>query len=231
MENRTFGIVIPELAECSRKAAAEGAVLLKNEDGVLPFQKDECISVFGRIQFDFYRSGTGSGGAVNAPFIKNLVDGFRENQDLCINEELVSIYETWRKDHPVDDGGGVWAGEPWNQADMDLTPEIVRAAREKSEKAVYVIGRTAGEDKDNTMEEGGYCLTAQEKKNLELITASFEKTVVLLNVANIIYELDRGRSLSWKYQICALLLAGRTDWRTCRGGCPFRSCNSQRKAD
>ena len=86
MENRTFGIVIPELAECSRKAAAEGAVLLKNEDGVLPFQKDECISVFGRIQFDFYRSGTGSGGAVNAPFIKNLVDGFRENQDLCIYE-------------------------------------------------------------------------------------------------------------------------------------------------
>ncbi|MFR8536531.1 MAG: glycoside hydrolase family 3 N-terminal domain-containing protein [Lacrimispora saccharolytica] len=186
MENRTFGIVIPELAECSRKAAAEGAVLLKNEDGVLPFRKEECISVFGRIQFDFYRSGTGSGGAVNAPFIKNLVDGFRENQNLCINEELVSIYETWRKDHPVDDGGGVWAGEPWNQADMDLTPEIVRAAREKSEKAVYVIGRTAGEDKDNTMEEGGYCLTAQEKKNLELITASFEKTVVLLNVANII---------------------------------------------
>ena len=186
MENRTFGIVIPELAEGSRKAAAEGAVLLKNEDGVLPFRKEECISVFGRIQFDFYRSGTGSGGAVNAPFIKNLVDGFRENQNLCINEELVSIYETWRKDHPVDDGGGVWAGEPWNQADMDLTPEIVRAAREKSEKAVYVIGRTAGEDKDNTMEEGGYCLTAQEKKNLELITASFEKTVVLLNVANII---------------------------------------------
>ncbi len=186
MKSKTFGTVIPELAECSRKAAAEGAVLLKNDDHVLPFVNGECVSVFGRIQFDFYRSGTGSGGAVNAPYTKNLVDGFRENQGLCINEELVSVYEAWREEHPADDGGGVWAGEPWNQADMDLTEDIVRAARKKSRKAVYVIGRTAGEDKDNTPQEGGYCLTAQEKQNLKLITAFFEKTVVLLNVANII---------------------------------------------
>lgn len=186
MKSKTFGTVIPELAECSRKAAAEGAVLLKNDDHVLPFVNGECVSVFGRIQFDFYRSGTGSGGAVNAPYTKNLVDGFRENQGLCINEELVSVYEAWREEHPADDGGGVWAGEPWNQADMDLTEDIVRAARKKSRKAVYVIGRTAGEDKDNTPQEGGYCLTAQEKQKLKLITAFFEKTVVLLNVANII---------------------------------------------
>lgn len=186
MKSKTFGTVIPELAECSRKAAAEGAVLLKNDDHVLPFVNGECVSVFGRIQFDFYRSGTGSGGAVNAPYTKNLVDGFRENPGLCINEELVSVYEAWREEHPADDGGGVWAGEPWNQADMDLTEDIVRAARKKSRKAVYVIGRTAGEDKDNTPQEGGYCLTAQEKQNLKLITAFFEKTVVLLNVANII---------------------------------------------
>lgn len=186
MQNGKFGNVVPELAACSRRAAAEGAVLLKNEDNVLPFLDGEYISVFGRIQFDFYRSGTGSGGAVNAPYTKNLVDGFREIPGLCINEELVSVYEAWREEHPADDGGGVWAGEPWNQEDMPLTGEIVRAAREKSEKAIYVIGRTAGEDKDNTPEEGGYCLTAQEKENLKLITDCFEKTVVLLNVANII---------------------------------------------
>ena len=152
MQNGKFGNVVPELAACSRRAAAEGAVLLKNEDNVLPFLDGEYISVFGRIQFDFYRSGTGSGGAVNAPYTKNLVDGFREIPGLCINEELVSVYEAWREEHPADDGGGVWAGEPWNQEDMPLTGEIVRAAREKSEKAIYVIGRTAGEDKDNTPE-------------------------------------------------------------------------------
>lgn len=186
MQKKTFGNVIPELAVCSRNAAAEGAVLLKNEDHVLPFRKGECISVFGRIQFDFYRSGTGSGGAVNAPYTKNLIDGFRETPGLCLNEDLVSLYETWISAHPADDGGGVWAGEPWNQEDMELTEEIVKAARKKSEKAVYVIGRTAGEDKDNTMEEGGYCLTETERKNLKQITGLFEHTVVLLNVANII---------------------------------------------
>lgn len=186
MQKKTFGNVIPQLAEISRKAAAEGAVLLKNEDHVLPFRKEECISVFGRIQFDFYRSGTGSGGAVNAPYTRNLIDGFREVPGLTLNEELASIYSEWISEHPADDGGGVWAGEPWNQEDMELTDELVRNARRKSEKAIYVIGRTAGEDKDNTQAEGGYCLTAVEKKNLELITASFEQTVVLLNVANII---------------------------------------------
>ena len=141
MQTVKFGTVIPELAECSRKAAAEGAVLLKNEDHILPFINRECVSVFGRIQLDFYRSGTGSGGAVNAPYTKNLVDGFRENPDLCINEELVSVYENWRQTHPADDGGGVWAGEPWNQKDMDLTEEIVRTARGKSEKAACSPGR------------------------------------------------------------------------------------------
>lgn len=186
MKVKAYGNVIPELAVCSRKAAAEGVVLLKNENDVLPFRKDECISVFGRIQYDYYRSGTGSGGAVNAPYTRNLIDGFRETPDLCLNEELASIYRTWICRHPADDGGGVWAGEPWNQEDMELTDEIVRHARAKSEKAVYVIGRTAGEDKDNTMAEGGYCLTFTEEKNLEIITSYFENTVVLLNVANII---------------------------------------------
>ena len=43
----------------SREAAAEGAVLLRNEKNTLPLDKNEVVSVFGRPMFDYYRSGTG----------------------------------------------------------------------------------------------------------------------------------------------------------------------------
>ena len=51
-----------EYAALARQAVAEGCVLLKNDDKALPIRKGERVSVFGRIQFDYYKSGTGSGG-------------------------------------------------------------------------------------------------------------------------------------------------------------------------
>ena len=34
-------------AELARRVAAEGSVLLRNEDGVLPLQKGQRVSIFG----------------------------------------------------------------------------------------------------------------------------------------------------------------------------------------
>ena len=53
------------LAEISRKVAAEGCVLLKNEGNILPLGKEDRISLFGRTQIDYNKSGTGSGGLVH----------------------------------------------------------------------------------------------------------------------------------------------------------------------
>ena len=53
-----------EYQTTARQAIAEGCVLLKN-NGVLPLKKDSTVSVFGRIQSSYYKSGTGSGGKVN----------------------------------------------------------------------------------------------------------------------------------------------------------------------
>ena len=57
--------VTPGMPELLRKAAAEGAVLLENR--VRPLKKGTKISVFGRVQLDWFCTGYGSGGDVNAP--------------------------------------------------------------------------------------------------------------------------------------------------------------------
>lgn len=185
MSKNLRGFPVEGFAEKSREAATEGIVLLKNENNVLPLKKEDKISVFGRPLIEYYRSGTGSGGAVNVEYVTNILDGFR-NSDLTINETLVQDYEEWLKDHPFDNGGGGWAAEPWFQKDMDITPEYDKTQAEKTNKAVYIIGRTAGEDKDNFAWEGSYLLTEQEKSNLKSITEAFEDVCVVLNVSNII---------------------------------------------
>ena len=186
MSQKKIGLPLPELAEYCRKAAAEGVVLLKNEEDVLPLKKGETISVFGRCQIEYYRSGTGSGGAVNVPYVKNILEELRKSDAVCVNEKLAGIYESWLKEHPFDNGGGGWACEPWFQKEMPVTEEIAKTASEESDAALFIIGRTAGEDKDNLALEGSYYLTEEEISNLKMVCAYFDKVIVLLNVSNLI---------------------------------------------
>lgn len=179
------GVPVEGFAKKSREAAVEGIVLLKNEDNVLPFTKEDKISVFGRPQIEYYRSGTGSGGAVQVEYATNILDGFK-NSHLNINKDLVKDYQEWLKDHPFDNGGGGWACEPWFQKDMDITVPYAKEQAAKSNKAVYIVGRTAGEDKDNYNGAGSYLLTDEEISNIKNITKAFEDVVVVLNTSNII---------------------------------------------
>ena len=55
MNKENVGIPLRGFAEFSRKVAAEGAVLLKNEGQNLPISEGECISIFGRTQINYYR--------------------------------------------------------------------------------------------------------------------------------------------------------------------------------
>jgi len=186
MENSKLGVPLEGLADLSRRAAAEGAVLLRNTDEVLPLVDTDRVAVFGRCQIDYYRSGTGSGGAVNVAYITNLIEGLRKSKRVQVDAELVSVYKKWIKEHPFDNGGGGWACEPWSQKEMPLTEHLVQEACERSNKAIVVIGRTAGEDKDNKVEEGSYLLTAEEMDMLQKVANGFDKVVVVLNVPNII---------------------------------------------
>ncbi|MRN56646.1 glycoside hydrolase family 3 C-terminal domain-containing protein [Paenibacillus monticola] len=186
MSTQSLGVPLEGFAEFSRTVGAEGAVLLKNEGQVLPLRNEEGVAIFGRTQVNYYRSGTGSGGSVHVSYTTNLLDGLRSKKNLVVNEELAAVYEQWIELNPFDNGGGGWAAEPWHQKEMSLSDELVSEARSKSDKAIIVIGRTAGEDQDNADEPGSYQLMAEEIAMLKQVTAYFEQTVVVLNVSNII---------------------------------------------
>ena len=78
------------------------------------------------------------------------------------------------------------AMEPWNQEEMPVDEELAVRAAGQSDAAIVVIGRTAGEDKDNSAAEGSYLLTALEEELLRNVCHAFEHTIVVLNVGNII---------------------------------------------
>lgn len=179
--------ITPGMPELLRRAAAEGAVLLKN-DGMLPLEQGETVALFGRVQKDWFYTGYGSGGDVNKPYAVNLMEGIRHCGGLRLNEELASIYEAWCAENPVDHG--FWGHWPRFYPEMPLTQELVRKAAEISRSAVVVIGRSAGEDRENTLEKGSFYLTDGEEQMLSTVTSQFEKTAVLLNIGSMI-------DLSW----------------------------------
>lgn len=170
-------------AACARQVSAEGAVLLKNENHVLPLKEGSSVAVFGRSQYNYYKSGTGSGGLVNVSHVVSIPEAL--GRKFVLNKEINDTYVEWIKQHPYEYGSG-WGEEPWFQEEMPLSDELVGKAAAESETAVIIIGRTAGEDQDNKAEQGSYLLTDAEEDMLKKVCGAFSKTVVLLNVGNII---------------------------------------------
>ena len=169
--------------ETSAKAVSEGLVLLKN-DGALPLKNGGTAAVFGRIQLHYYKSGTGSGGMVNVSRVVGITDGLIE-AGYKVDEELLKTYQEWDEKNPFDPGEG-WGSEPWSQVEMPLTDDIVSRAAAKTDTAIIVIGRTAGEEMDNRIEKGGFLLSDAEEDMIRRVTSAFPNTVVLLNTAGLI---------------------------------------------
>lgn len=169
--------------EKAASAVSEGIVMLKNNNGALPLDMNETVSVFGRIQLHYYKSGTGSGGMVNVSKVTGILDGLLE-AGVKVNEELFGIYRKWDEENPVEQGSG-WGAEPWSQKEMPIDDEIVKNAASVSNRAIVIIGRTAGEEQDLRIEEGSYLLTETELDMLRKIRKHFSKVIVLLNVGGL----------------------------------------------
>ncbi len=178
------------MPELLREAAAEGTVLLRN-DGILPLKDTDVISVFGRVQNDYIYVGYGSGGDVIKPYTVNLMEGLRNN-GVKLNEELATIYRKWCSENAPDHG--FWGHWPHYYDEMPIDTNTIKTASQKSSVAVVVIGRAAGEDRENTLTKGSYYLTDDEKALISRVSENFNKTVIILDIGGII-------DMSWEKEI------------------------------
>ena len=160
-----------------RSAAARGAVLLQN-NGVLPLQHGTKIALFGRCQMQGFYTGYGSGGDVNFPYTVSIYEGIQNCPGLKLDAALAEKYRAFCQENPVDDQ--VWGLWPRFFPEMPLTEEILDGV--EADQAVVVIGRSAGEDRENVRKPGSFYLTEEEKHMLHLVTAKFPEAVLLLNI-------------------------------------------------
>ena len=179
-----YELDLNKYASLARAAAAEGCVLLENKNNALPLKKGEKIAVYGRSAFNYYKSGLGSGGLVNTRYVVGILDALKDCEDISVDEKLSAIYEEWIKENPYDEGKG-WGQVPWAQKEMPVTEEMLKAS-ERTDAALVIIGRTAGEDQDNHDEPGSYRLAKEEEDLIAGVCGAFKRVIVLLNVGNII---------------------------------------------
>ncbi|MBD5132360.1 MAG: beta-glucosidase [Clostridiales bacterium] len=162
-------------------AVAEGFVLLEN-DGTLPLMKNDRVAVFGRAQFEYIKSGSGSGGLVVCPYVTNIGDELIKLVNIDARTE--NYYREHIGAYPYDNGDN-WE-IPQSQKEASLDESFVKTLSEDNDKAIIVISRMCGESFDLKPEKGGYYLTDEEENTIKLVCRYFKRVCVLLNVGNII---------------------------------------------
>lgn len=169
-----------EIRELCRKVTAEGCVLLKN-DGTLPLGNQQ-FALFGRCQINTFYVGYGSGGDVKPPYKVSILEGLRAG-GANLDIQVVDTYEHWTKNHIPDEG--YWGYWPMCYKEMPVKDEFIASAAKRNTTAVVVIGRAAGEDRENKIEKGSWFLTDTEDNLLALTRKYFKKVCVMIDSGSI----------------------------------------------
>lgn len=185
--------------------AAEGAVLLKNTNNVLPLEARK-VNVFGWSGSDdgFIPQGTGSGTGSRNDLV-TFLGGLRE-VGIEYNESLAKAYDdlNWTRV-----AGGSYVIEAHGDKYKDFygvsevpesfyTDELVAEAKAYSDTAIIVIGRLMGEGNDYSKTQyfsnqagGGQdstrklqSLSAREEYMIDLVCDNFENVVLVVNSGN-----------------------------------------------
>lgn len=157
-----FAQTADEAAELSKKTAeqveAEGLVMLKNEDDILPL-KGKKVNVFGTASANPFYGGGGSG-AINGDNAASFYSAL-EAAGISYNKELAKIYSNYAEKNSMNwseiFSGGLMAmfvklvGGQMSRIEMpvkDISCRTLRAAKKYSDTAIIFIGRAGLESED-----------------------------------------------------------------------------------
>ena len=169
-----------EKLDFARKAAADGMVLFKNENGALPVALDKKIALFGISSYRCFRLGWGSGDMMAQTTTEIYVGlaeaGYAINEDVasvCINhvsqlEDVRLMNRSW----------DVWT---WRQEEVTVSDELIASAAKTSDVAIVTLGRTSGEGFDLKDDEGYFRLHSDEISLVKRVSEAFGQTILLLN--------------------------------------------------
>ena len=167
-------------AKKCRALIPEGITLLEH-DGALPFCEGEKVAVFGRGQYEYLKSGSGSGGSVKCAYVTNIIDELKTR--VSVDEEVDGFWRAYIAENPQDAGNG-WYIPPYQKSPV-LDEEFVSAAATRNEKAMYVLTRAYGEEFDSKTEKGFWYLTDEEEQNIAILSKCFKHLIVLINSGNL----------------------------------------------
>ena len=202
-------------AAVTRQSAAEGMVLMKNNEA-LPFgEKIKNVALYGNTSYDFIAGGTGSGN-VNHAYVVSLLDGLK-NGGYTVADELKTAYETYVADCKAAKEKEIAELEKKDKqaamfarfmpgslpAEKLFTADELIAQAANADIAVITIGRISGEFLDRSI--SNFNLSDSERKLVEQVCDVYHKAgkqvVVLLNIGGVI------ETASWSALPDAILCA------------------------
>lgn len=193
----------------ARQAAAEGMILLKNDQRTLPIDSSaKVVAAFGISSYNFISGGTGSGD-VNKAYTVSLTDGLLA-AGYSLDQELEALYRPYVQQEidRINELKKENAFTPISYVEMDVDKSLIEQKAKTADIAIVTIGRSSGEFADRTYTKGDYLLTDAELAMIQQVSEAFraehKKVVVVLNIGGVI------ETHNWKELADAILLAWQT---------------------
>lgn len=212
----------PELEDhfaLTRKAAADGIVLLRNEGSALPLGTGSTIALFGASSYKIFSGGKGSGDVNKHHFIQ--FNTALEDAGFRLEPELDALYRRHveseeQRLEPINHG------RPWyfwhelyQEMPEDVLVKAASQAAQNADHAVITLARIEGEGTDRHIHDD-FNLKAGEAMTIREVCKAFhaagKKVTVMINSGAPI-EME-----SWKDEPDAIIMA----WQTgIEGGAPI----------